>query len=295
MKGIILMENTIKRENKTKFILLIILAICFLATGGIFVKLSKLPPVNTGFYRVLLSIPILLPFVYKKAGTVSKKNVKMIFIAGIFLGMDLILWNISFHMTTVANSNLLANLVPFTIIPVSYFVFKEKIPPKFFIGLAVTIIGIIVLMFGKLQPSVDNFQGDLLAFLTSIFYALFLLTVYKVRDEVCATLIMFISAFGSCITLFIAMTVMEGFYIPKNLNELYPLIGLALISQILGQGILSFALGKVKASLSSVLVLAQPVIAAIYSFIIFSEKLSIIEILGIFITLLGIYFTKKSF
>lgn len=53
----------ITRNNETKYLLLVILSICFLATGGILVKLSNLPPINTGFYRVLFSIPILLPFI----------------------------------------------------------------------------------------------------------------------------------------------------------------------------------------------------------------------------------------
>ncbi|MGF9923913.1 EamA family transporter, partial [Bacillus toyonensis] len=107
------------RNNETKYILLVFLAICFLATGGIFVKLSDLPPINTGFYRVLLSIPLLLPFVWKELNKVSKKDILLILLAGVFLAGDLILWNVSFHYTSVANANLLANLVPLVIIPFS--------------------------------------------------------------------------------------------------------------------------------------------------------------------------------
>jgi len=287
--------DIIERKNELKYILLIIISVCFLATGGIFVKLSQFPPIATGFYRILFSIPMLFPFVFKTALTVSTKNKFLILIAGVFLAIDLILWNMSFHLTTVANGNLLANLVPFTIIPISYFVFKERIPKKFFFGLAITLTGIYILMSGKIEPNMDNFHGDLLAFLTSIFYALFLLTVYRARDEVGAMTLMLIVAFGSVVVLFLAMVVVEGIYIPKTIPELSPLLGLALVSQILGQGTMSLCLGKVEASLSSVLVLAQPVVAAIYSFFIFSEKLSIFEVLGIVITLVGIYYSKKSF
>lgn len=289
------MENATIRKNETKYILLVILAICFLATGGIFVKLSKFPPINTGFYRILFSIPMLFPFAFKNLKTVSKKDMILILVAGGFLAGDLILWNISFHLTTVANANLLANLVPFTMVPVSYFIFKEKISRNFLVGIIVTLVGVLLLMMGKIHPSIENFQGDLLAFSTSIFYALFLLTVYKVRDRVDSMTIMFISAFGSAIVLILAMTVREGIYFPKTALELYPLISLALISQILGQGLLAFCLGKVTASLSSVLVLSQPLVATIYSFIIFSEKLSIVEIIGMSVTLIGIYFAKKNF
>ena len=150
-------------------------------------------------------------------------------------------------------------------------------------------------MSGKIHPSIRNFQGDFMAFCTSIFYASFLLVVYKLRDRINSTVIMFVSSFGSVFVLFIVMVLKEGFFIPRNFHELYPLICLALFSQIFGQGLLAFCLGKVTATLSSILVLSQPLIAAVYSYIIFSERISIIEIMGIAIALIGIYYSKKTF
>lgn len=280
------------RKNETKYILLVFLAVCFLALGGIFVKISELPPINTGFYRVLLSIPILLPFVGKEIKNVSRKDLSLIFLAGVFLAGDLILWNVSFFYTSVANANLLANLVPIVIIPFSYFIFKERVSSKLLIGASVTIVGIIVLLSGKASITSDNLFGDLLAFLTSFFYAFFLLTVYKVRERVSATIIMFVSAFGSILAIFVTMLFSEGIYVPSGLSEWLPLIGLAIFSQILGQGLLSFCLGKVNVSLSSVLVLLQPIVAAIYAWLLFGENLTIIEMLGILIATIGIYIVK---
>ena len=283
-----------KRDNETKFIVLILVAISFLALGGIFVKLSALPPINTGFYRILFALPFLAPFVLKDVRNLARKDLIIVILSGVFLAGDLILWHISFNYTTVANANLLANLVPFTIIPISFFVFKEKISKYFLGGLIITLAGVAVLMAGKIKPSPSNFIGDLMAFSTSIFYALFMLSVYKVRDKISALAIIFVSAFGSLPVLFVAMGVMEGFYMPSNFKELAPLLALAILCDIGGQGLMAFCLGKLSANLSSVLVLFQPIIAAIYAYFIFAERLSLIEICGIFITLIGIYFAKKN-
>ncbi|MDZ3952345.1 DMT family transporter [Bacillus thuringiensis] len=282
------------RKNETKYILLVFLAVCFLATGGIFVKMSELPPINTGFYRVLLSIPLLLPFVWKEIRVVSNKDVLLILLAGVFLAGDLILWNISFYYTSVANANLLANLVPLVIIPFSFFIFKETITRTFFIGAVITIFGVIVLVSGKAAITMDSLFGDMLAFLTSFFYALFLLTVYKVRERVNASIIMFVSAFGSAATIFIAMLFTEGVYVPSSFSEWWPLISLAIFSQILGQGLLSFCLGKVNVVLSSILVLLQPLVAAVYAWFLFSQTFTIIEGIGMFISLVGIYIVKMK-
>lgn len=67
-------NSTSKVTIESKFILLTILAICFLATGGIFVKLSSRPPIATAFYRILFSMSILYSFVKSDLIKISKKD-----------------------------------------------------------------------------------------------------------------------------------------------------------------------------------------------------------------------------
>ncbi|QGX45395.1 DMT family transporter [Streptococcus equinus] len=283
------------RCNSAKYIFLIFLAICFLATGGIFVKLSPLPPINTGFYRVLFSIPMLLPFIKKSdLQSLSYKQVVTIVLAGAFLAGDLTFWNSSFSYTTVANSNLLVNLTPFTVIPVSYFLFKEKMTPKFLLGGLVTLLGVFVLMANKVTVSPERLLGDSMSLGASVFYAMFMITVYKLRDTVKSNVIMFLSAFGTLLVLAAVIFFTEGFYVPKNFEELWPLLALALVSQILGQGLLAYCLGKVNASLSSLITLSQPVVAALYAWVIFQEHLNLQSIIAIIITLTGVYLAKTQ-
>lgn len=283
-----------KRTNPTRDVCLIFLAICFLATGGIFVKLSPLPPINTGFYRVLFSIPMLLPFLKKHELQLTGKQITTMILAGAFLAGDLALWNLSFYYTSVANANLLVNLTAFTVIPCSYFLFKEKITNQFLIGALITFLGVIFLMCNKVTLTPNRLLGDLMSLTTSFFYALFILTVYKLREHVSSNIIMFVSAFGSLIVLGITIVFTEGFYIPQNFSQLWPLLCLALVSQILGQGLLAYCLGRVNASLSSIITLSQPVVAALYAWIIFQEKLDTHSIIAIIITLIGVYLAKTQ-
>lgn len=283
------------RTNDSKYIFLIFLAICFLATGGIFVKLSPLPPINTGFYRVLFSIPILMPFLKKsELQALNRKQIATIVLAGAFLAGDLTLWNSSFSYTSVANANVLVNLTPFTVIPVSYFLFKEKMTPKFLFGGLVTLIGVLVLMSNKVSMSPDRLLGDSLSLGSSVFYAMFMITVYKLRDSATSTIIMFISTFGTLLVLATVIFFTEGFYVPQNFGELWPLLPLALVSQILGQGLLAYCLGKVNACLSSLITLSQPVVAALYAWVIFNENLNLQTVIAILITLTGIYLAKTQ-
>lgn len=78
------MDSITDRTNDTKDVFVELIAIAFLATGGIFVKLSSLPPISTGFYRILFSLPILLPFTYKQLKALTKKDILILGAAGVF-------------------------------------------------------------------------------------------------------------------------------------------------------------------------------------------------------------------
>ena len=47
-------QGGMRRGNGTRYVLLAVLAVAFLATGGIFVRQSGLSPINTGMYRMPL-------------------------------------------------------------------------------------------------------------------------------------------------------------------------------------------------------------------------------------------------
>ena len=284
-----------KRENETKDVLLELLAVCFLATGGIFVKFSALSPINTGFYRVLFSIPILFFLSYRHLKEITKKEVLILLCAGAFLAGDISLWNLSFRYTSVTNANLLTNLTPFTVIPLSFFLFQEKIPKLFPLGALITLLGIIVLVTGKANPSQSNYIGDLLALCASFFYAGFLLLSYRLRDRLQSSVIMFVSGFGSLITLFLFSFFAEGIEIPQDPKALWPLLGLTLCLQVIGHNLLAHCQGKISVNLSSIICLTQPAIASVYSFLFFSEHMSLIEFLGILLVMVGVYLVKAQY
>lgn len=283
------------RGNQTNDVILALVAVSFLATGGIFVKFSQLPPINTGFYRVLFSLPILGLLVRKELKGIAKRDWLLLLFAGVFLAGDIALWNLSFTYTTVANANLLTNLTPFTVIPLSFFLFKEKIPRLFPIGAGLTILGVFLLIDGKAVPSFDSYFGDFLALCASFFYAGFLLICYHLRDRLSSSIIMFISGIGTTISLFFTAGAVEGLRVPVTWSAIWPILGLTICLQVIGHNLLAYCQGKISVNLSSVICLAQPAIASVYSFIFFAEKITAKEMEGIVIVIFGVYLVKMQY
>jgi len=106
---------------------------------------------------------------------------------------------------------------------------------------------------------------------------------------------MFVSGFGSALALGIISLLTEGIHIPHGIGQLWPLLGLTLCLQIIGHNLLAHCQGKLSVNLSSIVCLCQPVIASLYSFFIFSEVLSVREVIGIAVVISGVYLVKAQY
>ncbi|MGN1266444.1 MAG: DMT family transporter [Dorea sp.] len=284
-----------KRENRTKDVLIQLVAIMFLATSGIFVRHCSLSPITCGFYRVLFSMIILYPFVRKHLKSLTKKEFALLVLAGAALGGDIAFCNIAFSYTSIANVSLLTNMTAFIVVPVSYFFFKEKIPKMFFPGAIIAIIGVVILIKGKSDVSGAGYFGDFLAIIACAMYALFLLISYRIRDHIDSSTIMFVGGFGGLIATFIPAVVIEGFQVPTTLKDLSLLLGLTLCMQVIGQNLVAYCQGKLSANLTSIIGLTQPVFGALLSWIAFREVVTIQEWIGIFIVIIGVYLVKAQY
>ena len=123
----------------------------------------------------------------------------------------------------------------------------------------------------------------------------FLLITYRLRDRYQSSVIMFVSGFGSLLALGATATVSEGLQAPKEWMDLFPLLGLAICLQVIGHNLLAHCQGKINVNLSTIVCLCQPVVASIYAFLIFSENLSLKEIAGIIIVMMGVYSVKSQY
>ncbi len=256
---------------------------------------SGISPINCGFYRILFSLPFLFPFAKKEFHLLKKKDVLILLLAGIFFATDVGLANTAYHYTSVANVNLLSTLTPLTIVPVTFWVFKERIPKFYLLGLVVALLGVFILVSGKIEPTETNYIGDAMAFASSIFYGLFLLVSYKMRKRIGGSTILFVAGVGSVITFFIYASFLEGFQVPATGRDWLLMLGLSLCMQTIGQGLFTYCQGKISVNISSVVGLIQPAFAAVYAWIIFSERLSGMEVIGVVIVAVGIFLVKVQY
>lgn len=291
------------RTRRLRASALVVVAVAFLALSGVLVRWSEVGPAATGGWRALLAIPILwgtAVFARRRRGAadggthVRATGAEQMWIAlsGVFLGADLILWHISFDYTSLGESNLLANLVPFIAAPMSVLLFGEKIPGRVLWPALIACGGLYVLLLGGSGFSGDHFIGNVLAVLTAVFYASFLLSVKYLRRRLDSTYIMMRGSVYTGLTCLVAGFFLGEDLIPTTLAGIGVVATLAFTAQVMGQSLMAHAIVDLRLPVAVVLVLLQPVIASVYGLAFFGEALTAVQILGMAAVLVSIYWVR---
>lgn len=221
----------------------------------------------TAFWRLILALPLLgLAARWQGEPLAPGAGRGLLVAAGVFFGLDLVFWHPSIALTSVANATLLANLTPLFVVAFYWLVLGRRPSLRFAAGAALALGGAAGLALGNdagpAGSGAARLLGDGLGVLTAVAYAGYLLTVERARRAVSALQVIFFStAVAALLTGVMGLVTGERF-LPATSDGWLVLLGLALVVHVLGQGGIVWALGQLPATLSSVVILLQPVVAA---------------------------------
>ena len=272
---------------------------CAIAFAPILVRISDTGPVASAFWRCALAVPLLWVWVLNAPSPSGEGrgegNWRALIAAGLFFAADLGVWHWSIIYTSVANSTLLANLAPIFVTLAGWLFWRQKVTRTFLVGMIVAIAGMFVLVGPNFAVGGTRLLGDALGALTGVFYAGYMLAIKSARDANASTAhLMAWSTTITAIALAPVALLSPQPFLPATDVGWWVLIGLAVISQILGQGLIAYAFAHLPASLSSVSLLIQPVMAAIFAWWRFGEAIGAMQFAGGAIVLAGIWLARKG-
>ncbi|NEQ41363.1 MAG: DMT family transporter [Okeania sp. SIO3I5] len=216
----------------------------------------------------------------------------LLILAIMFVGFQLF-WAWSLTQTSVANSEVLHSVTPLFTTLLGWSLFGQKFDRLFLSGVAIALSGSILLVANDFSIALDKLEGDLLALLSALFWAGYLLIVEKLQTKLSITaIITWICVLGTFLCLPILL-VARGELFPHSWQGWLTLIILGM-AIILVQGLISYSLKWLSSGLVATILLLNPILTSIFAWIIFSETLNLLNFLGFFIILLGIYLTISS-
>jgi hypothetical protein len=253
-----------------------------LALGPWFVRLADSGPVSAGFWRLLLPLPLLGLLALRQRQPAPRGGHPLsawaaVNTAGFFFALDLASWHIGIAHTRLGNASLFGNSG--SLILMVWGLAMGRRWPRWIevAALAAALTGAAILLGRSLEIDQATLMGDLFCILAGFFYVFYILLIQQARGRFESWGLLFTSTLASApVMLGIAVWLGE----PVWPDVWWPLIALALCSQVIGQGLIVFALRHFSALIIGVVLLTQPAVSILAGWLAFGETMGPLDALG---------------
>jgi drug/metabolite transporter (DMT)-like permease len=252
-----------------------------LALGPWLVRLADTGPVAAGFWRLVLPLPLFawLAWRERRSSHIDARTAWVLLASGAFFAFDLASWHLGIAMTKLGNATLFGNSG--SLILMGWGIVALRRAPTRAEGLALgaALTGAAILLGRSLEISHRTLVGDLLCVLAGAFYVLYLLPAQAARAKMGQwSVLALVCASGAPVLL--AVSIALGEPVVPGTAGWTPVMALALMSQVIGQGLLVYALGYFPPLIVGMALLTQPAIAALSGWLAFGETLEWPDLLG---------------
>jgi drug/metabolite transporter (DMT)-like permease len=260
--------------------LILIFGVFSCSTSVIFIKIGSTDPIVLSGYRTLLGGLVLAPVLLRLGHLNPPAPAVLLKRAGppaVFLGIHFITWIIGARLTPSANASLIVNMVPVVMPVLLLLVIHERITRPEAIGTVAAMAGVILLGIGDFSFSREHALGDLVCFLSMLFYAVYLIYARKNRDVPSVYFyVVPVYLLAGLLCLGIAgATDLAGRDVvwlgPDRTMELISIFGLALVPTVLGHSIINWALRSIRGQAVVIINLAQFIFAGIMGYLLLQE------------------------
>jgi drug/metabolite transporter (DMT)-like permease len=269
------------------------LAVGLLGIGwsAILVRLSGVSGSTSAFYRMAIAQLVFVPWrlvAPPPATRPSRGAVIAAIAAGIAFAVDLALFNTAIMRTSVGNATLLGVNAPIFVALGAWMFFAQRPTVAFWSGFALSFTGMVAIVGTDVIRHPVLGVGDAMAVGGAIAYAVYLLYLQRSRRDMDALSFSAISGVVASVTLLLIClaigTPLHGF----SIDSWAALIALALVTQVIGHMCVAYSLGRIPASVASVVLLGQAPITVILAVPVLHERVTVAQLVGGVLVLTGI-------
>jgi drug/metabolite transporter (DMT)-like permease len=258
----------------------VLAATMFWSFGGVLGKSTHASGVVLSFWRMWIAGAVLLVVVAVTKRWPSRFDFRRAGLAGVLFGLNICVFFIAIETVTIATVLIIAALGPVVALPVSILFFGERISAIKVLCGAASIAGVIVAVLAAPSAgsgTTSSTVGYLWALLSLVFWVAYLLVSKGVRAKVETVRFMFVVSLIGAVT--VSALVVVG---SNDLGQVHGagwawVTLLALGPGIAGHGLVAWAQPRVDASVTSVLIQAEPVGASAAAWVILGQRVSLAQ------------------
>jgi drug/metabolite transporter (DMT)-like permease len=274
-------------------VLLATLGAAFISASAVLVKLADTGAATVGFYRCFLALPVLFTLAVleqRRRGRRPRPARLGAVLAGLFLAVDLVLWNHAIAEVGAGIATVLGNLQVLFVAFAAWMLFRERPGRMFMIALPVVMTGVVLVsgLIGSTQRGIHPVAGIIYGIGTSVAYAAFLLTLRRTSTgtpHVAGPLAE--ATAGAAVGSLLLGLAFGGLQFEIPWPSFWWLLLLSVTSQTIGWLLITSSLPRLPAAVSSLLLLLQPAASILLAAVVLGEQPTAIQLAGALLVCCG--------
>jgi DME family drug/metabolite transporter len=291
-------ENTpevLRRSDLVGSLAVLLAAACW-GTSGLFVKWiandTEVTALALAFWRdvttfllLLAGLAILRPSWLR----VRRADLRWLVALGASLGTFHVFWNLAVFLNGAAVATVQQAAMPAIVAVVAWLIWQERLTWSKILAILLTFVGTVLVSGLDVLGQAELSLGGLLIGLgTPVTYAGWNLFGKKVRERYNpATALTYAFGFGALVLLPLQ------FFTPQpwsaSSSSLLWFAGLIIVATIVPFSVYIFALGRLPASVASILAMSEIAFVAVYAYVLLGERLTASQILGAVLVVGGVF------
>jgi drug/metabolite transporter (DMT)-like permease len=282
-------ERWLAQERNVR--LCAVLGALAIAFSSILTRLSHASPSTAAIFRCAYALPVLGLLAWWENRRYDRRPWsarRPAILAGVFLGVDLILWNRSIADIGAGLATVLANIQVVLVPLAAWFWLSERPGRRILAAIPIALVGVLMIS-GVLEHGAygrDPTRGTVYALAAGVAYVGFLLLLRQGGADLRRPAGPLFDATATTAIVCVVLGLIIG---DADLAPDWPsagwLIILALSSQVLGWLLITVSLPRLPAALTSLLLMVQPVAAVALAAWILSESPSPLQLAGVAVVL----------
>src|SRR5580692_2819674 len=271
-----------------------------ISSSAILVTLAHTGAATAAFYRCLLALPVLIPLAVleqRRRGPRPLATRLYAVLAGVFLAVDLVLWNHSIADVGAGVATVLGNLQVLFVGLLAWLVLRERPDRQYLTMLPVVFTGVVLVsgVIGGAGAGLHPLAGIGYGVATSAAYAVFLLILRQTAGQTRHVAGQLADATaGAALGALLLGLSFGSFQFRLPWASFGWLLALALVSQTMGWLFITSSLPQLPAALSSLLLLLQPASAMVLAALILGHRPIVVQDGGAVLVCAGVLTVTRA-
>jgi drug/metabolite transporter (DMT)-like permease len=236
------------------------IAIVAVSSSGPMIAACAAPALAIAFWRCFIGATVTAPFAWLKNQEIWRNLTKRDFLgaalAGFFLGLHFAAWIPSLRYTSIAASTAIVATQVVWAALIAH-ALGVKAPGKEWFGIAISLIGVILLTGIDVSLNPTALIGDLLALLGAMFAAAYMTVGQRVRKNIPTSVYTTLVYAAAAAVLLVFVLVSDSPLSGYAARDWILILGLTAIAQLLGHTLMNMALRSLSATTISLAILLE--------------------------------------